>query len=77
LLLDFADPLHTAVRELGQIYMKLVRLLNLDNVLDIPVVDPCLFMKRFSQRFDLGLKKSVQQSADSQVNKCKSYLNSN
>jgi transcription factor IIIB subunit 2 len=58
LLLDFADVLHTSVRELGQIYMKLVRLLNLDKVLDIPVVDPSLFMERFSQRLDLGQKGS-------------------
>lgn len=58
LLLDFADALHTSVRELGQIYMKLVRLLNLDKVLDIPVVDPSLFMERFSQRLDLGIKGS-------------------
>jgi len=58
LLLDFADALHTSVRELGQIYMKLVRLLNLDKVLDIPVVDPSLFMERFSQRLDLGQKGS-------------------
>ena len=58
LLLDFADVLHTSVRELGQIYMKLVRLLNLDKVLDIPVVDPSLFMERFSQRLELGQKGS-------------------
>ena len=62
LLLDFADALHTSVRELGQIYMKLVRLLNLDKVLDIPVVDPSLFMERFSQRLDLGPKGSQQVS---------------
>ena len=58
LLLDFADALHASVRELGQIYMKLVRLLNLDKVLDIPVVDPSLFMERFSARLDLGHKGS-------------------
>ena len=56
LLLDFADALHASVRELGQIYMKLVRLLNLDKVLDIPVVDPSLFMERFSARLELGHK---------------------
>jgi transcription factor IIIB 90 kDa subunit len=58
LLLDFSDALHASVRELGQIYMKLVRLLNLDKVLDIPVVDPSLFMERFSARLDLGQKGS-------------------
>jgi transcription factor IIIB subunit 2 len=58
LLLDFSDALHASVRELGQIYMKLVRLLNLDKVLDIPVIDPSLFMERFSARLDLGQKGS-------------------
>ena len=58
LLLDFADALHASVRELGLIYMKLVRLLNLDKILDIPVVDPSLFMERFSARLELGHKGS-------------------
>ena len=54
MLLDFADALHASVRELGQIYMKLVRLLNLDKVLDIPIIDPSLFMERFSAKLKLG-----------------------
>ena len=54
MLLDFADALHASVRELGQIYMKLVRLLNLDKVLDIPIIDPSLFMERYSARLNLG-----------------------
>ena len=62
LLLDFSDALHASVRELGQIYMKLVRLLNLDKVLDIPVIDPSLFMERFSARLELGQKGSQMVS---------------
>ena len=59
MLLDFADALHASVRELGQIYMKLVRLLNLDKVLDIPIIDPSLFMERFSAKLSLGSEESA------------------
>jgi len=59
MLLDFADALHASVRELGQIYMKLVRLLNLDKVLDIPIIDPSLFMERYSARLDLGTQEQA------------------
>lgn len=53
LLLDFADILRTTVRALGQIYMKLVRLLNLDKILVLPVIDPSLFLERFAARLPL------------------------
>ncbi|KAF4713857.1 transcription factor TFIIIB subunit brf1 [Perkinsus olseni] len=58
LLIDFSDVLHVSVREIGQMYMKLVRLLSLDKVLDIPVIDPSMFMERFSSHLGLGDKQN-------------------
>ena len=58
MLLDFSDVLQASVRELGQVYMKLVRLLNLEKVLDIPVIDPSLFMERFASKLALGSMQS-------------------
>ena len=41
---------------LGQVYMKLVNKLNLD----IPLIDPCLFIKPFCDKLGFGEKsKSV------------------
>ncbi|KAF4653422.1 transcription factor TFIIIB subunit brf1 [Perkinsus olseni] len=68
LLIDFSDVLHAsgcpfAVREChrrtpAERYMKLVRLLSLDKVLDIPVIDPSMFMERFSSHLGLGDKQN-------------------
>lgn len=49
LLIDFADALQTPVSVLGQTYMKLVRLLQLE----VPLVDPSLFAERFAARLEL------------------------
>ena len=58
MLLDFSDIVCASVRQLGQVYMKLVRLLNLEKVLDIPVIDPSLFMERFASKLSLGRLES-------------------
>eukprot|EP00916_Digyalum_oweni_P007483 GHVL01012648.1.p1 GENE.GHVL01012648.1~~GHVL01012648.1.p1 ORF type:complete len:624 (+),score=132.54 GHVL01012648.1:52-1923(+) len=51
MLIDFADVLQCSVKELGQVFLKLVRIFPPD---ELPVVDPSLFMERFACRLDLG-----------------------
>ena len=50
LLIDFAERLRTNVYVLGATYVKFVRLLNLE----LPVIDPSLYIHRFAQQLDLG-----------------------
>ncbi|KAF8821645.1 transcription initiation factor TFIIIB [Cardiosporidium cionae] len=52
LLIDFSDIVQTSVRTLGQIFMKLLRLLHFQ----IPNIDPSLFMERFASQMSLGDK---------------------
>jgi len=52
LLIDFADAIQTNMYQLGQVYMQLVQKL----CLPIPLVDPCLFIRRFCDRLDFGAK---------------------
>eukprot|EP00921_Rhytidocystis_pertsovi_P016043 GHVQ01025362.1.p1 GENE.GHVQ01025362.1~~GHVQ01025362.1.p1 ORF type:complete len:797 (+),score=115.08 GHVQ01025362.1:418-2808(+) len=52
MLIDFSDVVQTPVRFLGQVFMKLVRLLHLQ----VPHIDPSLFMERFASQMNLGEK---------------------
>ena len=52
LLIDFADALQTNMYQLGQVYMQLVQKL----FLQIPLVDPCLFIRRFCDKLQFGSK---------------------
>ncbi|KFG60641.1 transcription initiation factor TFIIIB, partial [Toxoplasma gondii RUB] len=52
LLIDFCDVLRTNVRALGQVFMKLLRVLHLQ----VPHVDPSLFLERFACQMQLGDK---------------------
>eukprot|EP00922_Rhytidocystis_sp_ex-Travisia-forbesii_P051600 GHVS01076535.1.p1 GENE.GHVS01076535.1~~GHVS01076535.1.p1 ORF type:complete len:222 (-),score=25.72 GHVS01076535.1:7-672(-) len=52
MLIDFSDVLQTPVKTLGQVFMKMVRLLHLQ----VPHIDPSLFMERFASQMDLGDK---------------------
>lgn len=61
LLVDFSDILQTSVKKIGQVYMKLVRLLNFDNVVDVPLVDPSLFMERFATKLSLPSNQAVHE----------------
>jgi len=45
LLIDFADCTQIDMYRLGQVYMQLVQKLGLS--IQIPLVDPCLFIRRF------------------------------
>jgi transcription factor IIIB subunit 2 len=52
LLIDFADAIGTNMYQLGQVYMQLVKKL----CLQLPLVDPCLFIRRFCDRLQFGSK---------------------
>lgn len=64
LLIDFSDILQLPVKVIGQVYLRLVRRLvgadprcptPLGNaVVEVPVVDPSIFIERFSQKLDFG-----------------------
>lgn len=55
MLLDFADILQTNVYALGNTFLKLLRLLNID----LPLVDPSLYISRFAARMELEDKVQV------------------
>jgi len=55
LLIDFSDALQVNVYVLGKSFLQFTRLLNLA----LPVVDPALYIHRFSARLDLGDKMNA------------------
>ncbi|EKX72873.1 transcription factor IIIb subunit, putative [Theileria equi strain WA] len=55
LLIDFSDILQTPVKTIGQIFMKLVRMLHIS----VPNVDPSIFFERFASK--LYLKDNIQK----------------
>jgi transcription factor IIIB subunit 2 len=75
LLIDFADVLQTPVRTLGKIYTGLLkRLVGGDpshqaaicDMVEVPMIDPSVFIERFSRRLDLGsmqMQSKVQNTA--------------
>eukprot|EP00400_MALV-I_sp_L67-5_P000954 gene954-1159_t len=68
MLIDFSDVLQASVRVLGQCYMKLVRLLNLDNQVVVPLIDPSFFMERFASQMNFGnLQQKVAMTATRMV----------
>jgi len=52
MLIDFSDVLQSPVRALGQVFTKLLRLLHIQ----VPCVDPSLFMERYACQLSLGDK---------------------
>ncbi|KAL7068657.1 putative transcription factor IIIB subunit BRF-1 [Cryptosporidium serpentis] len=52
MLIDFSDVLQAPVKVLGQVFMKLLRLLRLH----VPNIDPSMFMERFAAQMNLGNK---------------------
>lgn len=53
LLIDFADVLHISVRRLGRTFIRFCEELKLD----LPFVDPCLYLQRFGE--DLAFEKTA------------------
>jgi transcription factor IIIB subunit 2 len=58
LLIDFSDALQTNLYVLGSIYLKLIRLLQLQ----VPLIDPSLFIHRFCGKLEFGEGKTKQVS---------------
>ena len=52
LLIDFSEVLHLNLFVIGTLYIKLVKLLGLQ----INIIDPCVYMHRFCNKFNLGNK---------------------
>jgi transcription factor IIIB 90 kDa subunit len=50
MLVDFSDALQTNLYELGAVFLRFCRLLNLK----LPVVDPSLYIHRFASKLDFG-----------------------
>lgn len=60
LLIDFADVLQTSLYSLGSTYLKLIKKIkNNMNKLDLPLIDPSLFIHRFCAKLDFGGKTQV------------------
>jgi transcription factor IIIB subunit 2 len=60
LLIDFSDVLQVNLYVLGSIYLKLVKILQLN----IPIIDPSLFIHRYCAKLEFGDKaKIVEQTA--------------
>mmetsp|Transcript_10346 Transcript_10346/g.24822 ORF Transcript_10346/g.24822 Transcript_10346/m.24822 type:complete len:735 (-) Transcript_10346:139-2343(-) len=55
MLIDFSDVLQTNVYSLGSTFLKFTRLLNLQ----LPLIDPSLYIHRFASRLELGDKMHV------------------
>jgi len=73
LLIDFSDVLQAPVKVLGQVYMRLVRRLvggdptvpsSAQGAIEVPIVDPSIFIERFSRKLSLGSnQRKVQNTA--------------
>eukprot|EP01071_Lankesteria_metandrocarpae_P007881 Lankesteria_metandrocarpae@DN4807_c0_g1_i2.p1 len=58
MLIDFSDALRVPVRTIGRIFVKMIRLLHIN----VPEIDPSLFMERYANRLPLGDKRQVVAS---------------
>jgi len=73
MLIDFSDVLQAPVKSIGRVYMKLMRRLvggdlaqqHLGNAaVEVPLVDPSIFIERFARRLTLGgMQSKVQNTA--------------
>ena len=52
MLIDFSDILQIDVYELGRTYLRLSQAL----CINIPAMDPCVYVMRFAHRLELGEK---------------------
>ena len=73
LLIDFSDVLQAPVKTIGRVYMKLMRRLvggdfthqlHGSGGLEVPLVDPSIFIERFARQLELGSQqRKVQNTA--------------
>ncbi len=60
MLIDFSDVLQVNLYVLGSIYLKLVKILQLN----IPIIDPSLYIHRYCAKLEFADKvKIVEQTA--------------
>ncbi|XP_071648414.1 transcription factor IIIB 90 kDa subunit [Temnothorax longispinosus] len=52
MLIDISDILHICVHELGRTYLRFAQVLHIN----IPTVDPCLYIMRFAHKLEFGDK---------------------
>lgn len=55
LLIDISDILHICCFELGRTYLRLSQQL----CLNIPAIDPCIYILRFASKLDFGVKTQM------------------
>ncbi|KAK0080647.1 hypothetical protein PV325_013586 [Microctonus aethiopoides] len=55
MLIDISDVLQIDVNELGRTYLRFTQALNLQ----IPSIDPCLYIIRFAKKLDLGDRETA------------------
>jgi len=69
LLIDFADVLQTPVKTLGRIYVLLLRRLvgGAAGEISVPMIDPSLFIERFSRQLDIGNSQRKVQTAANRI----------
>jgi transcription factor IIIB subunit 2 len=58
LLIDFSEVLQANLFVLGSIYLKFIRLLQIN----VPIVDPSLFIKRFCAKLEFSDKTNLVSS---------------
>ena len=64
LLIDFSEVLKINLFSIGTLYIKLLKLLELEMPSKISIIDPSLYMKRFCIKFNLGKKaREVENTA--------------
>ncbi|XP_026829717.1 transcription factor IIIB 90 kDa subunit [Ooceraea biroi] len=63
MLIDFSDVLHICVHELGRTYLRLTQALNIN----IPSIDPSLFVLRFAHKLEFGEKTHAVSMTASRI----------
>ena len=58
LLIDFSDVLQVNLYVLGSIYLKLIKILQLN----IPLIDPSLYIHRFCAKLEFGDKSKLVEN---------------
>jgi transcription factor IIIB subunit 2 len=58
LLIDFSDILQVNLYVLGSIYLKLIKILQLN----IPLIDPSLYIHRFCAKLEFGEKSKLVEN---------------
>lgn len=63
MLIDISDVLHICVHELGRTYLRFTQAL----CINIPVVDPCIYIMRFAYKLEFGDDKTTQAVSNTAI----------